>query len=238
MDRRLARTLAVSLVLSLAIHGIVLTPPPGPPSAATHGVPAALPVPSIINARLAAPARPIETAAPAERKMASRSAGPLRPGGRTPRGAREIAPPPPPPATGGKQAFRRASAAAGAPASTAVPAEAAPHPPEESPGPDPGGLRQYRLALGRAAGAFRNYPPEARQAGLEGRVLLHLAVSAAGIPGVSLARSSGHPALDEAASDMVLRAAERTILPDSLRGRAFATDLAVEYLAGEAGDEP
>ncbi|HWR08812.1 TonB family protein [Sporomusa sp.] len=48
------------------------------------------------------------------------------------------------------------------------------------------------------------YPPAARQAGLEGTVLLKIQVLANGRPGeISVARSTGYPALDEAAAAAV-----------------------------------
>lgn len=98
------------------------------------------------------------------------------------------------------------------------------------PGPDAGGLRQYRLALGVQAGRFKRYPSSARAAGREGRVVLLLAVAqAGGAVRVSLARSSGHDALDEAALEMMRLAAARTPLPESLLGQSLAFELPVDY---------
>ncbi len=59
------------------------------------------------------------------------------------------------------------------------------------------------------------YPEQARQQGIEGTVVLRLAVSAAGRPqGVRVARSSGHSALDDAAVAHVRRARFSPALKD------------------------
>jgi protein TonB len=95
---------------------------------------------------------------------------------------------------------------------------------------DPAGLRQYQLALGRTARQFRNHPEEARERGWKGRVSLRLTLSEAGSPlGISLVSSSGYDLLDRAASDMMLRAAKLAEVPESLRGRRFSIDLAIDY---------
>ena len=60
-------------------------------------------------------------------------------------------------------------------------------------------------------------------------MLLRLAVPAAGPPAVSLLAGSGHAALDRAALDMMSRATAATALPGALHGRAFTTDIALEY---------
>jgi protein TonB len=57
-----------------------------------------------------------------------------------------------------------------------------------------------RPVAGRAGNRPPAYPERARQRGEEGRVVLRVDVSTDGLPiAVSVARSSGHPALDEAA---------------------------------------
>lgn len=92
------------------------------------------------------------------------------------------------------------------------------------------GLRQYHMALGRMAARFKRYPARAREAGWEGRVPLRVTVSEAGVPvGVVITGSSGFPVLDEAALEMMRLAAGHTPVPESLRGRSFAIDLAVDY---------
>lgn len=97
-------------------------------------------------------------------------------------------------------------------------------------GIDVAGLRQYHLALGQKARQFRRFPEEARVAGYKGRVTMRLAVSETGRPlGISLLDSSSFRILDQAALDMMTLAASHTEIPDSLRGRAFTIDLAVDY---------
>ncbi|MBL8428620.1 MAG: energy transducer TonB [Dechloromonas sp.] len=99
---------------------------------------------------------------------------------------------------------------------------------------DQTGLRQYYLALARQAQQFRRYPEEARAAGWQGSVTMRLVVSDAGSPlGVSLVDSSGFPVLDQEALDMTLLSARHTEVPESLRGRAFSIDVAIDYSLDE-----
>lgn len=91
-------------------------------------------------------------------------------------------------------------------------------------------LRQYRLSLAIAARRFKHYPALARERGWEGTVGLVLAVrSHQGTPGVSVARSSGHPALDRQALEMMTQAARVTALPEGLMGRDFQIELPVQF---------
>jgi periplasmic protein TonB len=96
------------------------------------------------------------------------------------------------------------------------------------PGLDPDGLRSYRIAL---ATRFRKfYPPRAVEAGWVGTAEVLVTVAADGsIPQVQVVNSSGHDALDNAALDMLRRAAPTTPLPETLRGRAFAVNLPVKF---------
>lgn len=92
------------------------------------------------------------------------------------------------------------------------------------------GLRQYHLALGRTASQFRHYPPAAREAGRQGRVTMRLTVGDNGLPPrISLLGSSQHAELDQAALDMLRQSAAHTPLPESLRGRDFTIDLAIDF---------
>jgi len=64
------------------------------------------------------------------------------------------------------------------------------------------------------------YPDAARRRGEQGRVMLHVSVSADGLPTeVELAHSSGHHALDEAAVSAVKR---WRFVPASQGGRPIA----------------
>lgn len=96
--------------------------------------------------------------------------------------------------------------------------------------PDAEGLRQYRLALALEARRFRRYPARALEANLGGTVEVRVAVAAAGAPeDIALAHSSGHELLDDAALDMLRKAAPRTVVPDRLRGRTFVVSLPVVF---------
>jgi protein TonB len=102
-------------------------------------------------------------------------------------------------------------------------------------GVDVAGLREYHIALGRMARQFRRYPPTAREAGWQGRVVLRLAVAAGGTPlGLTLLGSSNYPVLDQAALEMMRLTASHTQVPESLRNRAFTIDLAVDFDLNDA----
>lgn len=91
-------------------------------------------------------------------------------------------------------------------------------------------LRQYRLSLAIAARRFKHYPALARERGWEGTVALMLAVRSHQVtPGVSVVRSSGHPALDRQAQEMMAQAARVTALPEGLMGRDFQIELPVQF---------
>jgi len=95
---------------------------------------------------------------------------------------------------------------------------------------DADGLRQYRLSLASMARRFKRYPPQAEERGWVGTAEIHIAVGVSGITQPpQLARSSGHPALDEAAVDMLDQAAQRTSVPRSLLGQAFVVSIPVEF---------
>lgn len=99
-------------------------------------------------------------------------------------------------------------------------------------GPDAEGVRQYRLALAREARRYKRYPPEAMDRGLGGVVEVGVSVAGGNMPhGVQLVRSSGNPQLDEAALDMVHKAASLAVVPELLRGRGFTLVLPVVFEA-------
>lgn len=100
----------------------------------------------------------------------------------------------------------------------------------ETQGPDAAGLRQYRLALAGEAKRFRRYPESARRTGLSGTAEVRVVVTAgAGGRQTALNHSSGHAVLDEAALEILRKAAERAELPASLRGQSFAVLLPVVF---------
>lgn len=96
------------------------------------------------------------------------------------------------------------------------------------------GLRGYRIALATQARRFKRYPAPAMAAGWEGSVEVRLEVGADGVPWpATLARSSGHAALDQSALAMIDAGARRARLPESLRGKAFAVVLPVLFSLDE-----
>ena len=96
------------------------------------------------------------------------------------------------------------------------------------------GLRGYRLAIASQARRFKRYPAEAKASGWAGVTEVRLEVGAEGLPRpATVARSSGHEALERAALAMIDAGAARARLPDSLRGREFAVTLPVEFRLDE-----
>lgn len=95
---------------------------------------------------------------------------------------------------------------------------------------DADGVRQYRMALAVEARRFKRYPPIALAEEISGTVEVRVAVAAGGqTQEVALARSSGYEALDDAALDMLRKAAPRTAVPELLRRRPFVIDLPVVF---------
>jgi protein TonB len=113
------------------------------------------------------------------------------------------------------------------PASDPRPAVASALPP--GPGADAEGLRRYRLALAREAGRHKRYPPRAIEAGWQGTAELRVSATAAGATAVQLARSSGHPVLDEAALEMLRLALPATPIPAPLQAREFSVALPIVF---------
>jgi protein TonB len=99
-----------------------------------------------------------------------------------------------------------------------------------SQGLDADGVRQYRIALATEARRFKHYPTRALADEIGGTVEVRVAVAAGGQPQeVALVRSSGHGLLDEAALDMMRKAAPRTAVPELLRRRPFVINLPVVF---------
>lgn len=92
------------------------------------------------------------------------------------------------------------------------------------------GMRQYRLALATQARRYKSYPARALEVNIGGTVEIRVAVATGGLPQeVQLARSSGNDLLDDAALDMIRKAAPRTTVPELLRSRAFVVSLPVVF---------
>jgi TonB family protein len=86
---------------------------------------------------------------------------------------------------------------------------------------------QYRYLL--AAAAVRYNSP----ASVEGDVLVRIGVDASGaVSEVSVARSSGHAALDAQALEMFRNAARDVAVPRTLWGRGFEVELKTTYRSG------
>lgn len=97
-------------------------------------------------------------------------------------------------------------------------------------GVPPDAMRQYRIDLAVAARRFRHYPAAARARGWEGVAEVVVLVRAdTASPRARLLRSTGHDLLDEAAIEMLVRAAAETPLPDSLRGRSFEVPMPIRF---------
>ena len=92
---------------------------------------------------------------------------------------------------------------------------------------------QYRYLLAAAAARHNAYPAQALANGWEGDVVVRVAVAASGtVSTVSVARGSGHAALDEQALQTFRRAAREVGVPRALRGRAFGVELKTTYRSG------
>lgn len=91
------------------------------------------------------------------------------------------------------------------------------------------GLRRYRLNLAVQARSFKRYPAQARAAGWVGTVALFLSVDSEGRVIVAVNKSSGYGALDEAGRAMIEASAQRTPVPDVLRGKAFSLVIPVLF---------
>lgn len=231
MDARPDRRLGMALAISLLAHSLLLSP---------VFAPAPVDAGAILRATLRQPSPVEKTAAvetpPPQKTVVPPTRAPLpEPLERT---YEKTPAPPAAPSPAPAEGLADAPPAAAPPApqaegGAAVTPTTTPAPPPR-PRIDVNGLRQYHLALGRMAARFKRYPGQAREAGWEGRVPLRLVVSEAGTPaGLSLIGSSGFPVLDEAALEMMRLAAGHTPVPESLRGRAFTIDLAVDYNLAE-----
>lgn len=92
------------------------------------------------------------------------------------------------------------------------------------------GLRAYRLDVAAHARPFKRYPGQALASGWAGSADIRVEVGGDGRPRrATVARSSGHDALDRAALTMIDAGAARARLPESLRGKSFAVVLPVVF---------
>lgn len=222
------RALLKALLLSLMLHGLLLT------WLAPREMPSLL-APGILQARLRADP-PVQQPGPVARPQRSEQA-PRRASGQqvspASRGRSALAPRVSPNAElPGLASLAPASGEVGAVApGAAVASDAAPDPAPAAAVGDPDALREFRMALARAARAARHYPAMARERGQEGVVRLRLSWrQGMASPRISLQQGSGHPLLDEAAQEMLRQALAATPLPRELP--AFDFVLPVEFSLG------
>ncbi len=222
------RALLKALLLSLMLHGLLLT------WLAPREMPSLL-APGILQARLRA-GPPVQQPGPIARPQRSEQA-PRRASGQqaspASRGRSALAPRVSPNAElPGLASLAPTSGEVGAVApGAAVASDAAPDPAPAATVGDPDALREFRMALARAARAARHYPAMARERGQEGVVRLRLSWrQGMASPRISLQQGSGHPLLDEAAQEMLRQALAATPLPRELP--AFDFVLPVEFSLG------
>jgi len=91
-------------------------------------------------------------------------------------------------------------------------------------------IAKFRARLSADVRRFRGqYPPAAREQGLEGTAVVLVAVDAESRRNCTLRRSSGHQILDEKALAVVRYAASNVPMPDGLRGIAFSTEIRLQF---------
>lgn len=178
-------------------------PPPSPP-------PQAKPEPA--PTQMAMPLPPPERLRPAPQRLHPRQ--PATP--RHPQAAEAPASEPTAPA-----AAAPPSATGGPPTAGPTAAVSTPHP-----APDPAYGAEVLSWLGR----YKKYPLFARERGLQGRVVLRLAVARSGhVTATSVEHSSGAEVLDDAALDMVHRADPLPPLPASFPGAVAEFRVPVDF---------
>ena len=91
-------------------------------------------------------------------------------------------------------------------------------------------IAKFRSRLASDIIRFRGrYPPAAVEKGQEGKVVIVVAVDAAGRTTCVLKTSSGHEILDQRALAIVRYAASNVPMPEKLRGVAFSTQVALQF---------
>ncbi len=115
-----------------------------------------------------------------------------------------------------------------APVAMAPPLAVAPPAPAPAPPPaiDPHMRSDYAQRISAAAERYKVYPRVAIDNNWRGEVAVVMAIAADGrIASLRVARSSGHPVLDDQALEMFARAKPEVRMPAALRGRAFELEL-------------
>jgi protein TonB len=92
-------------------------------------------------------------------------------------------------------------------------------------------LELYRALLMQTGSKLRIYPEDALRRGQTGRVIVHLSIGADGkLESEELLQSSGYPALDRSALDMLARAVPLTEIPAALHNIAFEMAFIVKFV--------
>ena len=103
---------------------------------------------------------------------------------------------------------------------------------------DADGLRRYRLALARETHRAWVYPQQALTHKLEGTTEIRLELMAGGrFVAARIEKSSGHPALDDAALKIITKAANAAPVPNSLFGEPVSILLPVVFSIGSENRE-
>lgn len=232
------RRLRFALGASLAIHGLLLMMgafrPPLPvvaPRLLASLQPAPA-FPAVTEPALPAPpvAAPIRRHV-VQREKSHRAANPAVPSAPT---FPASAPAQPVADTAPKGAVENAAPASAAPTSAPL-AEAMSAPAESAASLSADGLRRYRLSLAAQARRFKRYPAQALAAGWAGTAEIRLEIGGDGQGSATLSRSSGYAVLDRAAQAMIEQGAQRTPVPEALRGKAFSVVLPVLFDINDGG---
>ncbi|HEX2197397.1 MAG TPA: energy transducer TonB [Burkholderiales bacterium] len=228
------RALHHAILLSLALHGVILFG-----LSVERKAPMREPPPARLEARLVEPPAPAPPAPPPAPKVE-----PVKPAPPPKPVVKPLPRPKPPPRPVAKPApapepepVRPAPpvAAPSEPLPPAPPAVAAVEPSPPAPAaPSAEELEaltreQYRLALISAARGHNRYPPLARENNWEGEVRVRLDIGADGAVSLGVEKSSGHAVLDRQALEMFRRAQAQVPVPPSLRGRAVSFELRAIY---------
>lgn len=233
------RAIGIALLLSIALHGLLLFALAGLREAQQSRSLAREP----IAARLLRPR--IEPVTPSVPQLAPQEPRkPVRPPEPKPAPkaghAAEPAPTQPPQTASAESAapvIAMAPAVSAPPASPAAAVAPAPVARAET-GPaasasnalDAGTLAQYRLAIISAAKLYKRYPRAALDNNWQGKVEIRMAIGANGaIAGLSVRTSAGHAVLDQQALEMIERAKAMSPIPPALRGREFVVDIPVIF---------
>ena len=196
-----ARTIDYAVLVSIALHGLVLTG-----FSAVHesrNLRASAPAP--LEARLTEP-EPVVVSA--ERKAVAKKSVSK-----------------PAPAPGPAPVIEAIQDVKSVPA----PVAAAPRAEPASPPVDATTVGQYRLQLVDAAKRYKRYPEVARENNWAGNVVVGVAVGADARAQTSVRKSSGRMVLDQQALEMFQQAAKAVPVPPALRGREFSLEVRAIY---------